>query len=169
MSAREEKKVDVPDLVGKTTDEATAALSALGLSLGNVTEEYSDEYEAGKIISQKKEAGSKVDKGTAVDYVLSKGPEKKMVNVPTLIGKREDAAYQALIDAGLTGAAIEWRYDPSIEYGYVISQTVTGSVEEGTEVGYAVSLGKDPATEPENPLPQPDPEEDPNGGISVQP
>ena len=42
------EKVDVPDLVGKTTDEATAALSALGLSSGNVTEEYSDEYEAGK-------------------------------------------------------------------------------------------------------------------------
>lgn len=151
------EKVEVPDLTGKTVDEASAELSALGLGLGNVSEEYSDEHEAGIIISQKKEAGSKLEKGATIDYVVSKGPEKKLINVPNLIGKREDAAYQALLDAGLTGSAIEYRYDSSIEYGYVISQTVTGSVEEGTEVGYVVSLGKDPNTV----TPDPDPG---NGG-----
>lgn len=151
------EKVEVPSLTGKTVDEASAELSALGLGLGNASEEYSDEYEAGIIISQKKEAGSKLEKGATIDYAVSKGPEKKLINVPNLIGKREDAAYQALLDAGLAGSAIEYRYDPSIEYGYVISQTVTGSVEEGTEVGYVVSLGKDPSTI----TPEPDPD---NGG-----
>lgn len=148
------EKVEVPSLTGKTVDEASAELTALGLSLGEGSEEYSEEYEAGMISSQKKEAGSSVEKGTAIDYVISKGPKKEMVNVPYLIGKREDAAYQSLVEAGLAGEAIEYRYDDSIEYGYVISQTVTGSVEEGTVVGYVVSLGKDPSTVPTNPDPE---------------
>lgn len=157
------EKVDVPSISGMTVDEASTALSAVGLSLGNFSEEYSDEYEAGIIISQKKDAGSKVDKGTAIDYIISKGPEKKMIDVPMLVGKREDVAQKALVDAGLAGSAIEWRYDTSVEYGYVISQTVTGSVEEGTEVGYVVSLGKEPTDSvepPEEIVPESDGSED---------
>lgn len=161
------EKVDVPSISGMTVDEASTALSAVGLSLGNSSEEYSDEYEAGVIISQKKDAGSKVDKGTAVDYIISKGAEKKMIDVPMLVGKREDMAQKALVDAGLAGSAIEWRYDTSVEYGYVISQTVTGSVEEGTEVGYVVSLGKEPtvpAEPPEEIVPESDGSEDSSVG-----
>ena len=83
-----------------------------------------------------------------------------MINVPNLIGKREDAAYQALLDAGLTGSAIEYRYDSSIEYGYVISQTASGQVEQGTSVGFVISMGPEQTT----PVQPPEPSDPGNSG-----
>lgn len=139
-------KAEVPSLVGRSLADAQAALSAVGLSDGSVTEEYSNEYAAGIVISQKTDAGTKVKKGTSVDYVVSKGA--RMVTVPTLSGQSQENALQQLANKGLSGYVSEWRYDNVVPEGCVISQTVSGSVEEGTEVGIVVSLGVDPASSP---------------------
>lgn len=138
-------KVEVPYLVGGTEDDAYAALSGVGLSAGNVTEEYSDDYEAGIVISQKKDAGTKVKKGTTVDFVVSKGAKIKTVDVPSLSGMTEEAALQKLADKGLSGYVMDRQYS-SVTSGYVISQTASGSVEVGTEVGIVVSMGPEPST-----------------------
>ena len=69
------ESVKVPDLSGQTQDGASSALSFSGLSLGNVTSEYSDSVEEGKVISQSKSAGSYADAGSTVDIVISKGKE----------------------------------------------------------------------------------------------
>lgn len=139
------EKVEVPDIVGSSSDDAQAVLSSVGLNVGNITEEYSDEYEAGIVMSQKKDAGSKVKKGTSVDFVVSKGKKVKMVNVPSLSNLTEDQALQKLESIGLSGYVVEWRYDNTVTEGYVISQTATGSVEEGTSVGIVVSMGAQPS------------------------
>jgi len=68
-------KVKVPDVVGKTKDEATNAITSAGLVVGKVTENYSDTVPAGKVISQLPSAGTEVVKGSAVDLVISKGKE----------------------------------------------------------------------------------------------
>lgn len=69
------ESVKVPGLNGKTQDEASQALAFCGLSLGNVTSEYSDSVAEGKVISQSKSEGSYVDAGSTVDIVISKGAE----------------------------------------------------------------------------------------------
>ncbi|MCR4675544.1 MAG: PASTA domain-containing protein, partial [Lachnospiraceae bacterium] len=69
------ESVKVPDLSGKTQDEASTALSGVGLSLGSVSSEYSDTVDEGKVISQGKSSGSYVDAGSSVDIVISKGAE----------------------------------------------------------------------------------------------
>lgn len=142
-------KVEVPSLVGGSEDDAYAALSNVGLSAGNVTSEYSDEYEAGIVISQKREAGSKVKKGTTVDFVVSKGKKIKMVEVRSLSGMTEESALQWLADKGLNGYVVEWQYDSTVMNGYVISQTASGSVEEGSDVGIVVSMGPEPSSAPQ--------------------
>ena len=139
------EKVEVPSIVKIPLEDAQDALSAVGLNTGNITEEYSDEYEAGIVISQKKEAGSKVKKGTSVDFVVSKGKKVKMVNVPRLNNLTEEQALQKLESIGVSGYVVEWRYDNTVTEGYVISQTTSGSVEEGTSVGIVVSLGAQPS------------------------
>ncbi len=139
------EKVEVPSIVKIRLEDAQAALSAVGLNTGNITEEYSDEYEAGIVISQKKEAGSKVKKGTSVDFVVSKGKKVKMVNVPRLNNLTEEQALQKLESIGVSGYVVEWRYDNTVTEGYVISQTTSGSVEEGSSVGIVVSLGAQPS------------------------
>lgn len=78
VSKGEEVKVaTVPNLKKKTVTSAEAALSEVNLKLGNVSQEYSDSIEEGKVISQSIEAGTEVKEGTAVDITISKGKEPK--------------------------------------------------------------------------------------------
>ena len=71
----EMKETEVPDLRNKTQQEAEAELANHNLSIGNVTEEFSDTVEAGRVISQSTSSGTKVLEGSKVDITISKGPE----------------------------------------------------------------------------------------------
>lgn len=64
----------VPNLIGMTTDGASNALKAQGLSLGNTTKVYSDQP-SGTIVSQSVSSGSSVNAGTSVDVSVSQGPQ----------------------------------------------------------------------------------------------
>lgn len=63
----------VPDLSGLTVDAASSQLSSVGLSLGNVSSQYSDTVGQGSIISQSVSAGSTMGSGGSVDVVVSQG------------------------------------------------------------------------------------------------
>ncbi|MDD6434825.1 MAG: Stk1 family PASTA domain-containing Ser/Thr kinase [Clostridiales bacterium] len=63
----------VPDLKGMTESQARKALNEKGLSLGKITEENSATIEEGQIIEQGTAPGTKVDKGTKITVVISKG------------------------------------------------------------------------------------------------
>lgn len=71
----EVKETEVPDLRGKTQQEADATLGNAKLKLGNVTEENSPTVPVGQVISQSTSAGTKVMEGSSVDITISKGPE----------------------------------------------------------------------------------------------
>ena len=87
----------VPDLAGKTSEEAQAAVTDLGL-VPEKTTAYSDTVAEGSVISQSTAAGSTLHRGDSVSYVVSLGPE--MVEVPDVVGKQEDEATKMLQDAG---------------------------------------------------------------------
>ena len=96
------QKKDVPDLRGKTVSEAQKLLASAGLEDGGSSEQYSDKYEAGLIISQSVTPGSKVSSGTSVSYVVSKGKKPAdQVKVPSVTGKRLADAISALSARGL--------------------------------------------------------------------
>ncbi|MGN8050501.1 Stk1 family PASTA domain-containing Ser/Thr kinase [Curtobacterium sp. 22159] len=88
----------VPDVVGKTVDEATAALDAVDLTLGSQDGKYSDEVPEGQIISAKAHDDPAV-KGTAVDVVVSKGPAP--ITLPDVHGKTINEATSTLDALGL--------------------------------------------------------------------
>lgn len=67
------QSVQVPSLTNKTQQEAANELASVGLQVGNVTTEYSDNYAAGRVIRQGITQGKTVDAGTAVDLVISDG------------------------------------------------------------------------------------------------
>ena len=75
--------VAVPDLRGKTDQEAFALLAAAGLPPGSKTEVFDPIIPAGQIVSQDPRAGVVVNKGTAVNYAVSKGPEPSPSPSPT--------------------------------------------------------------------------------------
>lgn len=76
---REVIEVNVPDLRNQSESEARNALNSAGLAVGTVSEANSETVPAGAVISQSYSAGTKVEAGTAVDFVLSLGPKEKPV------------------------------------------------------------------------------------------
>lgn len=145
------QKINVPDVSGQDPSAAAGTLQGAGLTLGSeVSSEYSDEFDEGTIIRTEPAAGKEVEKGTAVNYVLSKGKKTETVKMPTLSGKTRSQAEAELIELGLTPNVTE-AYDSTVTKGYVISQSVTpgSQVEKGMTVDIVISLG------PENVEPEP--------------
>ena len=75
-------KVTVPDLVGKTQDEATQALYKAHLSISVTYERTGDGTKQGKVISVP-DQGKKVDNGTAVVVVVGQKPEATVTATPS--------------------------------------------------------------------------------------
>ena len=144
-------KVTVPNLVGKSQEEAESALSEAGLN-GSASEEYSD-TEAGKGISQEIDSGEKVDKGTTVSYVVSKGkkPEEK-VTMPPVVGVYQSRAESLLRAAGLSVGKVTSEYSDTDAEGVVISASFNegDKLNPGTVVNLVVSKGAKPS-DPETP------------------
>jgi serine/threonine-protein kinase len=75
--------VPVPDLRGKTVAQAVGLLVTAGLTPGTQTDAFDPIVAAGLIVSQQPSPGLVANKGTAVDYVVSKGPEPSPSPSPT--------------------------------------------------------------------------------------
>jgi len=69
------EKVKVPNLIGKTPDEANALITEAGLKLGNVGYEETDEVAQNLVFWQEIEAGTEVEKNTPIGYLISKGEQ----------------------------------------------------------------------------------------------
>ena len=77
--------VEVPDLTGKTYDQAKSALEAIGLQIGRNDDIYSDQ-DAGDIVAQTPNKGAKLQKGDLVTVTVSKG-EMKTYTITVNAGK----------------------------------------------------------------------------------
>ena len=71
-------RVDVPDVVGLSGDEAVKRLDDAGLKLGSQDEAANGEFAEGAVFKQDPEAGIEADRGTAVDLVVSTGPVQEL-------------------------------------------------------------------------------------------
>ena len=128
----------VPELVGLELDQVEKRLAARELEVGSVIKKYSQEPE-GTVLSQIP-AGGKAEWGSAVDLVVSKGPEP--TEVPNVVGKKAAKAEAILEDAGLVPRLID-AYSDDVEEGHVISTDpiATSMIGEGSEVQVYVSIG----------------------------
>lgn len=139
----------VPDVTGKTVDEATSILESAEFELGTTSMVYDESVEAGKIISQDPGADTRHDRGTKVNVVVSQGAEQ--ITVPDLQDMTADEAKQALKDAGLVPVGGEARYSDSIEQNHVVDQSPAAgsSVAKGSSVEYYLSLGTESFSVPD--------------------
>lgn len=67
--------VKVPKLTDLSQKKAKKALEAVGLILGNVSNNYSDSVTKGLVMGQSQDSGNEVESGSSVDITLSLGPE----------------------------------------------------------------------------------------------
>lgn len=131
----------VPDVRGKTEEEATQLLAANGFKVGDVSPGESD-LEKGQVYEQSPEAGSVAKEGTTVDLKISDGSRMK-VAVPYLIGKDIDTAKSQLQDLGLKPGKITYESSSTYSVNQVIWQQYDANeeVSKGTSVKLTISTG----------------------------
>ena len=136
----------VPDLTGKMKDDLSDYLEAAGFKLGAVTTKASDQPE-GTVIDQNPKAGSEVEKGTAIDVVVSDGSKAK-ATVPYLVGKSLSEAQSALAEAGLNTGKVSYDYSSTYAEGEVMWQQYDAGamIDKGSSVKLRVSKGPQPTT-----------------------
>jgi len=111
----------VPDLRGKSVDEASFMLSSRGLSL-EVGERtlFSQEIAAGSIMESVPQPGDRLKRGRSVKVYLSAGIKTRLV--PNLIDKSVVAAQMLGKQQGFTVKSAQSAYSETVPVGHVISQ-----------------------------------------------
>lgn len=125
--------VDVPTLAGMTPKAADAVLEKAGLKGKNAGKEYSTTVGAGQILSQKP-SGGQLERGSTVEYVVSRGP--RMIQVPDMQGRQLAQARQELEALGFKVEVEEFLGG---FFGTVRSQSPAGgSAPEGSTIKLVV-------------------------------
>ena len=140
----------VPDVVGKTKDQASAVIKGAGLTLGDVTEQYSASVDSGKVISSDPKAGKVIEHTAKISIVVSKG--KEPATIPDVTGMSEDEAKKTLEDAGLKKGKVSKDYSDSVAKGNVISSSPIAGASgyyKGDSVDLTVSKGPEKVTIPD--------------------
>ncbi len=106
---------DMPQLIGETEESAVAAMSGLGAEV-TVVNAYSDEYEAGTVMLQSREAGEALARNAKVTLTVSLGSQ--WYHLEDLTGWALEDALAALDAAGVR----------SVEASYVQSDAPVGTV-----------------------------------------
>ena len=109
------------------------------------TDEYSDQYKEGTVMSQNPPAGSKVtqEDGILISITVSKGPQ--MRELPKIEGLKLDEAASDIAEQGLLATA-EYQYSNTVAEDRVIgykNHQEGDTVEYGTNVTIIVSKGKE--------------------------
>lgn len=142
------EKVAVPDLLSKAESEAKELLEKNNLS-GEADYKYSNDVDAGKVISQDPKPGTRVDEGSKVSYVVSLGTEETMIRVPKLTGRTLEEAKALLEENNLKLGDVS-EQTSSTDAGMVISQSISSGTEvsEDTAIDLVVSKGEESLTVP---------------------
>jgi beta-lactam-binding protein with PASTA domain len=116
------EQVTVPDLAGKSLDEALTMLQAGGLAKGKLTQVHTPRLPAGRILDQKPEPGSLVERNLPVGLLLSQGDVDDRFIMPDLIGRRADRVIGRLKALEFKVADIRYVYYPGATAGIVVKQ-----------------------------------------------
>ena len=113
--------VDIPDVKGKSEEEAVNILKFVGLQ-PTPTQQGNDTVPKDQAIGTDPAAGTRVPRGTVVRVFISSGPTE--IDVPNTIGQTQGAATAALTNAGFN-VIVNFTVAPGSR-GIVVSQSPTG-------------------------------------------
>ena len=128
----------VPDVSGDSQSGAEAALTAVGLAVGTVTQQVSATQAAGSVLAQSPSAGSSVRTGSKVDLTVAKTSNE--VAVPKVVGENATQASAALGGAGFVPSVVPVATGEESKVGIVLKQSPTAGkmVRKGATVTLTV-------------------------------
>ena len=116
----DKKQVAMPDVTGKTLEEAKQMVSSAQLAVGTVSEQPTSSDQVGKVIAQTPDAGTQLDCGSRVDL---------KVGVATASGTMNPAIPLDSANATQNGNQVSSNGNPNV----ITNQAVTGESVSGTE------------------------------------
>ena len=137
--SRGKQKVDVPDLVGKTREEAERLIRRAELEPA-VTEREDADADPGTVLEQDPAAGTALAKGRTVELVVAKAPAE--VEVPGVIDAAEADAVAALEDAGFEVEVEEATAETPAEDGIVLEQDPGPEVSRPPGSTVTITVGR---------------------------
>jgi serine/threonine-protein kinase len=148
----------VPNVVGKSEQDAEQALSQAGFNVGKITTDSTSTEPAGTVLRQSPGGGSQAKPGTSIDLTVSGGA----VHVPSVVGESVTDATSTLSQAGLTYTIVTVT-QPGVPPGVVLSQSpgAGSTVPPQTQVTLKVTGSETPSPSPtpstptESPSPTP--------------
>jgi len=149
-------QVAVPNLLGKTFEEARQAASQVGLNVQ--TAGFAQSSAApNTVIRQDPPEGSLVTTGSTVSLTIASGPETTIV--PDIVHKTETEALNLIAQAGLAIGTRTEAFDAIVPQGSIVSQAPGAgqAVARSTPVDYVVSKGPEPTSTPAPTAPPPPP------------
>ncbi|HUT08605.1 MAG TPA: PASTA domain-containing protein [Candidatus Latescibacteria bacterium] len=118
------EKVTVPDLVGKSLDEALTMLQAGSLVKGALTQVHTPRLPAGRILNQRPAPGAVVERNSRVGLLLSQGDTDDRYIMPDLlVGLVADRVINKLKVLGFKIADIRYVYYPGQPAGIIVGQS----------------------------------------------
>ena len=137
--------VEVPNVVGWSQADGTSALQNAGFSVV-VNTASSESYVTG-LISAQSVTGTAA-KGSEIVLTVSTGSNK--VDVPNVVNDNGAVALQTLESYGFHVTLVEVDSD-TVEKGYVVWQSVSGSADRGATIQLGISAGQEETTPQESP------------------
>lgn len=133
----------VPDLLGKSREDAERMIEEYGFKVGTVKEKEGSE-EAGTVLEQDPEPGTELNQNGTINLVVSDGKAKEMVEVPNLLGMSLEAARRALENHGFVLGDVSEGVSTTYGEGEVMWQEYNAGtkLEKGEAVSIRISKGK---------------------------
>ena len=152
----EDTKVRVPDLIGRTEEEATISLIESGLAVGTVTTTTNEDTSLiDKVCYQSYSMGSYVDKGTVVDIKISTGPADVTYRYTEGIGApTEDPEYQNGMSVNVTVTTADGTQLLSTQTSsFPVAVNYTGIKSPSGVITFRFTVEREAATttDPDNP------------------
>ena len=138
------RDVQVPSLVGRTVNEATAALADRDLALRvEENKRPDDKIEVGKVMQQEPDAGVTSRRQRTVRVWISSGPKRTIV--PPLVGQNERAAQSSLQQQGVVVSSVSEFRSSDYPADVVVAQD-PAATSRAPEVSILLNRGELSAT-----------------------
>jgi len=134
--------VYVPDITGKTVDQARAELQKRDLGMSISGNQFSEEVAKGRIITQDPAPGSRLRVNKSISVIVSSGSEA--VSVPLYVGRSLEQAVSEMRQLGLARGPLSQIHNQRYPAGRIIAQTPPPEtmVDRNHPLGFLVSQGE---------------------------
>ncbi len=140
------EQVAVPDVRGKSEEDARSALEQAGFKV-TVKRQESDAEDPGTVLSQQP-AGGQAARGSGVTITVAAEP--RQVTVPSVVGRSQNSATKTLSGRGFEVAVEEVTVDTPEEDGLVSAQAPEGDAKVDRGATVTITVGRfDPELNPD--------------------